>query len=153
MPEDVIDGERILLAEQQLTLQVMKIPGHTLDHVAYYNNEYLFCGDTLFAAGCGRVFEGTYQQMYDSLQKIKQLGPNTQVYCAHEYTVNNLRFATQVEPANIHIQQRLQQAMHLQADSKPTLPSTMEEEFATNPFLRARNLEEFSKLRKHKDKF
>ena len=82
-------------------LHVLEIPGHTLDHLAYYNNAILFSGDTLFSAGCGKVFEGTYEQMYNSLSKLSQLTDETKIYCGHEYTLNNLQFAKKVEPDNL----------------------------------------------------
>lgn len=125
------------------TLQVLHVPGHTLDHLAYYspnnirqNDEWLFCGDTLFAGGCGRVFEGTMEQMYHSLQQLANLPAETLIYPAHEYTVSNLRFALAVEPNNHLIQQRLNQSIRLREQQKITLPSTLAEELQTNPFLR-----------------
>jgi hydroxyacylglutathione hydrolase len=133
------EGMTILLEKQQITLKVIEIPGHTLDHIAFYNDDLLFCGDTLFSAGCGRVFEGTAAQMLHSLQKLKNLSENIKVYCGHEYTVNNLNFAARVDPENQALQQRLQQAQQLQAQDLPTLPSTMQQELSYNPFLRTNN--------------
>lgn len=117
-------------------LTVFDIPGHTAGHIAYYTPGSLFCGDTLFAAGCGRLFEGSPQQMYESLQKLASLPPDTQVYCAHEYTLNNLRFAATIEPNNQAIAERIEQVKIIRASDKPSLPSTLAEEFLTNPFLR-----------------
>lgn len=117
-------------------LTCLEIPGHTLDHIAYYAAPWLFCGDTLFAAGCGRLFEGSASQLYLSLQTLAQLPLNTQICCAHEYTVNNLRFAHAVEPDNVHITERLNQACLLRSENLPTLPSRLSDEKATNPFLR-----------------
>jgi len=88
-------------------LHVLEIPGHTLDHLAYYNNAILFSGDTLFSAGCGKVFEGTYEQMYNSLSKLSQLTDETKIYCGHEYTLNNLQFAKKVEPDNLDIDEKI----------------------------------------------
>ena len=129
-------NKQIFLAAQNLNLNIMPIPGHTLDHIAFYNEELLFCGDTLFAAGCGRVFEGTPAQMLNSLQFLKNLKPSTKIYCGHEYTVNNLRFALAVEPNNVTIQQRLKKNTEMRTQNLPTLPSTLAEELVTNPFLR-----------------
>jgi len=132
----VTDGAQIFLAEQDLHLNVMEIPGHTLDHIALYNDEMLFCGDTLFCGGCGRIFEGTPQQMLNAMQKLANLKPQTKVYCGHEYTQSNLKFALQVEPQNSSLQQRLIAVTALRNQGLPTVPSTMQEELATNPFLR-----------------
>ncbi|BBM02865.1 hydroxyacylglutathione hydrolase [Microbulbifer sp. GL-2] len=126
-------------------IRVWSIPGHTLDHLALILSEqetdgntqiHLFCGDTLFAAGCGRLFEGSPEQMFHSLQRLSALPPTTRVYCAHEYTVGNLNFARTIEPDNSAITQRLQDCQALRAAGKPTLPSDIAEEQATNPFLR-----------------
>lgn len=130
------DGDRVNLDTIGLPLNVLRIPGHTLDHIAYYGDDMLFCGDTLFSAGCGRVFEGTMQQMHDSLQILAALPDQTKVYCAHEYTVNNLNFAKLVEPDNPHIQQHLDHAVSLREAGKVTLPSTLGDEKKFNPFLR-----------------
>ncbi|GAB2883621.1 hydroxyacylglutathione hydrolase [Microbulbifer echini] len=128
-----------------LALEVWDIPGHTLDHLAIILTEessggrsqpHLFCGDTLFAAGCGRLFEGSPKQMYDSLQKLTSLPQGTRVYCAHEYTLGNLHFAHTIEPGNSVTSKRLADSQVLREAGKPTLPSTIAEEIATNPFLR-----------------
>ena len=123
------------------TFHTIDIPGHTMDHIAYYSPGILFCGDTLFSGGCGRIFEGTAHQMYASLQKITALPEETQIYCAHEYTLNNLLFAQQVEPGNPKIQQRIQQISALRKKNKPSLPSLLREEKKINPFLRCTSLE------------
>lgn len=117
-------------------LKVLEIPGHTSGHIAYYAPDMLFCGDTLFAAGCGRIFEGTAAQMYDSLQKIAALPAHTGIYCGHEYTLNNLRFAQTVEPDNKNIAERIKQVTELRDNHLPSLPSLLSEELTTNPFLR-----------------
>ncbi len=132
----VQEGDRIELDQHFPVYEVLEIPGHTLDHVAYYAENSLFCGDTLFAAGCGRLFEGSAAQMFASLQKIAHLPEETDIYCAHEYTLNNLRFAHLVEPQNPHILKRLQHVSHLREQEKPSLPSQLKEEKETNPFLR-----------------
>ena len=119
--------------------QVICVPGHTLDHIAYFHKgdePLLFCGDTLFAGGCGRLFEGTPGQMHKSLDSLAQLPDETRVYCAHEYTLANLRFASAVEPENEQVAARLKRAQHLRNQGEPTVPSTIAEERATNPFLR-----------------
>jgi hydroxyacylglutathione hydrolase len=115
---------------------VLDIPGHTRAHVAYYGLGSLFCGDTLFACGCGRVFEGTPAQMLDSLQKLAALPDETKVYCGHEYTLANIRFARAVDPENTALAQREEQVRKLRDAGRPSLPSTLGEERATNPFLR-----------------
>lgn len=120
----------------ELELTVMEIPGHTLDHIAYYGANHLFCGDTLFSAGCGRLFEGTPQQMLHSLRRLAALPPDTKVCCGHEYTLHNLAFARQLDEDNPALQDRLWQARQLRAAGLPTLPSTLAIELATNPFLR-----------------
>ncbi|MDH0630054.1 hydroxyacylglutathione hydrolase [Pseudomonas mosselii] len=123
-----------------LTFEVMAMPGHTLGHIAYYTAQsptpLLFSGDTLFAAGCGRLFEGTPEQMHHSLQRLAALPAETEVYCAHEYTLSNLRFARAVEPENPHVLQRFEDVTRLRADNRISLPSTIGLERLTNPFLR-----------------
>ena len=118
------------------SFSVLDIPGHTRAHVAYYGLGSLFCGDTLFACGCGRVFEGTAAQMLDSLSKLAALPDETRVYCGHEYTLANIRFARAVDPGNAELAAREQRAQRLRDAGRPTLPSTLGEERATNPFLR-----------------
>ena len=123
-----------------IEFKIIEIPGHTLDHIAYYseNNGHpiLFCGDTLFAGGCGRDFEGTFEQMHDSLSILKKLPINTKIYCGHEYTESNLKFAKSVEPLNQRIISRYNEVIELRKQGIPSLPSTIELELETNPFLR-----------------
>jgi hydroxyacylglutathione hydrolase len=116
---------------------VLGIPGHTRGHIAYYRRGMLFCGDTLFGAGCGRIFEGTPEQMHASLARLAALPPDTRVYCAHEYTQANLRFAAAVEPGSIAVQKRIEDTAKLRAAGKPSVPSTLALERETNPFLRS----------------
>jgi hydroxyacylglutathione hydrolase len=130
-------GESIEIMDR--VLQTLFIPGHTHGHVAYYNTQVLFSGDTLFTAGCGRVFEGTMGQMYHSLQQLAALPENLLLYCGHEYTAANLVFAAAVEPENPEIQQRIRETAQLRAAGLPTVPSTLALEKATNPFLRCDN--------------
>ncbi len=121
-----------------IDFEVIDVPGHTRGHVAYFAPQprWLFCGDTLFGAGCGRLFEGTAEQMSASLDRLAALPGETQVYCAHEYTLANLRFALAVEPGNEALHRRRQACADLRQRGEPTLPSTIAEERATNPFLR-----------------
>jgi hydroxyacylglutathione hydrolase len=121
-----------------LCFQVLAVPGHTLGHIAYYQAEQhlLFCGDTLFAGGCGRLFEGTPQQMHESLRRLAALPGATQVYCTHEYTLNNLRFAQAVEPGNPQIAARLAEVSRWREAGRISLPSSIDLELASNPFLR-----------------
>jgi hydroxyacylglutathione hydrolase len=142
---------------------ILDVPGHTLGHIAYYSaqHEVLFCGDTLFGAGCGRLFEGTPAQMYDSLQKLAALPSATKVYCTHEYTMHNINFALTFEPSNQRLIERHKNTLKLRESNISSLPSTIELELATNPFLRctiqeiqsnieltnASGIETFSKLR------
>jgi hydroxyacylglutathione hydrolase len=132
----VADGDLIFLDALALELTVMETPGHTLDHVAYYGANCLFCGDTLFGAGCGRLFEGTPAQMHASLQRLANLPDATAVYCAHEYTEHNLRFARMLDPDNTVLATRQHQAAVMRHSGRPTLPSSLGLERATNPFLR-----------------
>jgi hydroxyacylglutathione hydrolase len=132
------EGDTVALPELGVTLSVLDIPGHTRAHVAYYGAGSLFCGDTLFACGCGRLFEGTPEQMMASLTKLAALPDATKVYCGHEYTLANIAFAQQVEPANAALATRLARDRKLRDAGQPTLPSTLGEERATNPFLRWR---------------
>ena len=135
------EGDAIEVLGQRF--DVLEVPGHTLDHIAYVGAGLtppaLFCGDTLFAAGCGRLFEGTPAQMHASLGKLAALPENTAVFCTHEYTQANLRFAQAVEPDNLALRQRTQAAAQTRANHQPTLPSTLALELATNPFLRTQS--------------
>ncbi|MCH4897528.1 hydroxyacylglutathione hydrolase [Pseudomonas sp. B707] len=115
---------------------VYAVPGHTLGHIAYYHHGLLFCGDTLFAAGCGRLFEGTPQQLHQSLSRLAALPEDTLVYCTHEYTLSNLKFAAAVEPGNRDIAARLEKVSQQRDNGVMTLPSTLALEKLTNPFLR-----------------
>ena len=135
------DGDRVDIDAPALSLQVLAVPGHTRSHIAYVALHgviapSVFCGDTLFAAGCGRLFEGTAAQMRASLAKLAALPGDTRVYCAHEYTLANLRFARAVEPGNAALAAREARDSARRARGEPTVPSTMAEERDTNPFLR-----------------
>jgi hydroxyacylglutathione hydrolase len=130
------EGDSVEFKELGLALRVLDIPGHTLGHIAFVNDDLAFCGDTLFAGGCGRLFEGTPEQMYASLQKLASLPDETDLYCAHEYTESNLVFALAVEPDNPLLQHRLEAVRELRRRGACTLPTTVALEKATNPFLR-----------------
>lgn len=130
------DRDRVALAGLDIEFEVLAVPGHTRGHLAYYRRGMLFCGDTLFGAGCGRIFEGTPAVMQASLARLAALPADTQVYCAHEYTLANLRFAAAVEPGNAAVHRRAAAAAKLRADGRPSVPSLLADELATNPFLR-----------------
>jgi hydroxyacylglutathione hydrolase len=138
LTQPVSEGDRVAIPELGLTFDVLDIPGHTRAHVAYYGAGALFCGDTLFACGCGRLFEGTAEQMFTSLSKLASLPDDTKVYCGHEYTLANIGFAKAVEPDNAALTDREARDQRLRDAGKPTLPSTLRDEKATNPFLRCR---------------
>jgi hydroxyacylglutathione hydrolase len=131
-------GAVVSLADLGLEFDVMNVPGHTLGHIAYHGHGALFCGDTLFSAGCGRLFEGTPAQMLDSLDRIAALPDETLVYCAHEYTLGNLRFAAAVEPGNADVLETLDAVQALRSRDAITLPTTLGHERRINPFLRCR---------------
>jgi len=130
------EGDEIVFDELHLRFQVMDVPGHTAGHIAYSGHQILLIGDTLFAGGCGRLFEGTALQMQQSLDKLRNLADDTLVYCAHEYTQDNLAFAVHVEPNNPDLLQRIENTRLLRQRNQPTVPSRLDLEKATNPFLR-----------------
>jgi len=133
-------NDEIQLGKQ--TLQIIATPGHTSGHIAIYSAESqaLFCGDTLFSLGCGRLFEGSAEQMWQSLQLIKQLPSDTRIYCAHEYTLSNSKFALSIEPNNTALRKRSTEIEKLRATNTSTLPCTLAQELATNPFLRTNSM-------------
>ena len=136
------DGDRVVLEAVEAEFDVLDVPGHTAGHIAYVDESSdqpaLFCGDTLFSVGCGRVFSGTHQQLHESLMRIADLPPDTLAYCAHEYTLENIGFAKWVEPGNPALLEREQQAFEQLDKGGDTVPSTIATERATNPFLRVR---------------
>jgi hydroxyacylglutathione hydrolase len=139
----LMNGDKIEIANPRISLEVYEVPGHTLSHIAYFANmqanvvePMLFCGDTLFASGCGRLFEGTPTQMSQSLAKFIALPKNTLVYCTHEYTLSNIRFALAVEPNNFNLITWAEAAQALRAQNLPTLPTTIGQELQVNPFMR-----------------
>ena len=142
-------GDEINIPELQINYKIIEIPGHTRGHIAYYDMKNLFCGDTLFACGCGKIFDGTHEEMYNSLKKIKGLPKETKIYCAHEYTKKNIVFALTLKPDDMNLKLRSEITSQL----KITIPSTLDEELKTNPFLNCDSLEAFKELRDLKDQF
>jgi len=134
----VRSGDTVALPSLGLSFAVIDVPGHTAGHIAYVGHGALFCGDTLFSGGCGRLFEGTPAQMLSSLDQLAALAPDTAVYCAHEYTASNLKFALAVEPANEQLVTYATEVSQLRAAGKSTIPTTIGLELAINPFLRSR---------------
>jgi hydroxyacylglutathione hydrolase len=132
------EGEIVLLPDLDLEFEVIEVPGHTSTHIAFYGHGCLFCGDTLFSVGCGRLFEGTAEQMQESLDKLAALPPETRVFCAHEYTLANCDFALQVEPDNPDLLSRASEVEAARAAGRITVPSSLAQELAVNPFLRSR---------------
>ncbi len=160
----VTDGQRVPLSNSDsggAFLEVLEVPGHTKDHLAYLLQDAggcpgpasLFCGDTLFAGGCGRLLGGTAEQLFHSLARLSQLPEDTGVYCAHEYTLSNLLFAAHVRPDCAQTQQRLESVRRIRDQGGCTLPSTIGLERQTNPFLRTDGLASFAALRQEKDSF
>jgi hydroxyacylglutathione hydrolase len=149
----VAEGDRVIVAGSEAI--VWDIPAHTAGHIAYYFEQegMIFVGDTMFAMGCGRLFEGTAEQMYANLQRIAALPGDVRIYCGHEYTLANARFAAHVEPANRAVADRLARVRELRESSEITLPTTVAEERETNPFVRSTNVEEFAERRAAKDSF
>jgi hydroxyacylglutathione hydrolase len=147
------EGDRVRLGG--LEAQVLEVPAHTAGHIAYYlaQEHVAFVGDTMFAMGCGRLFEGTAGQMYANLQRLAALPAETQIYCAHEYTAANGRFALTVEPGNAALAERIKRVTALREAGEATVPTTIALERATNPFVRARDVEQFAERRRGKDDF
>lgn len=151
--QKVKQGDVIHIGAQQA--QVFETPGHTTGHIVYYfaGSDALFCGDTLFIGGCGRLFEGTAQQMFESLQKIKKLPPETRIFCAHEYTLQNYKFLHHAAPNNPAVSAKLAEVESLRAQNKRTVPATLGDELKSNLFLTAPSAKEFAALRDAKDRF
>jgi hydroxyacylglutathione hydrolase len=147
------EGDEIHLGKH--VARVIDVPGHTKGHIAliFDDERVAFVGDTLFAMGCGRLFEGTPEQMYRSLQRIAALPDETRLYCAHEYTLSNALFSARACPGDSAIADRLARVKRLRDEGKITVPTSVAEERETNPFVRATNVEEFARLRKEKDSF
>jgi hydroxyacylglutathione hydrolase len=159
------DGDRVELATPALAFDVLAIPGHTLSHIAFYGHDLLFCGDTLFSVGCGRLFEGTPAQMLASLDRLAALPGDTRVCCGHEYTLANCAFARTLDPDNAALAARSAEVAALRERGAVTLPSSLADERACNPFLRVdspalvaalgsgNRVERFAQLRRRKDEF
>jgi len=160
------DAERIpeinvLVADNQIwkgdsfEAKIIHIPGHTTGHICFYffNEKLLFSGDTLFSLGCGKIFEGTYKEMFDSLNKIKSLPEDINIYCGHEYTLQNSKFCIEHDPDNLDLQNKIAKIKKKIENNIPTVPSTLKDEKECNVFLRAKDVETFSKLRDLKDNF
>ena len=156
-----IPGIDILLKDNQVwkaenfTAKIIHVPGHTSGHICFYffKEKLVFTGDTLFSLGCGRIFEGTYKQMFESLKKIKSLPEETKIYFGHEYTFNNSKFCKVHDTENLNLKRKMESIKKKIENGLPTVPSTIKDELECNIFLRANDLESFSKLRDLKDNF
>ena len=159
--KDRIPGIDLLLEDQQIwkagnfETKINHIPGHTKGHISYYfiNEKIIFTGDTLFSLGCGKIFEGTYDEMYESLSKFKNLPLDTKIYCGHEYTLQNSKFCIKYDPSNQKLINKILEIKKKIYNGAPTLPSTLKDELECNVFLRANDIKSFSKLRDLKDNF
>jgi hydroxyacylglutathione hydrolase len=147
--EGVVGGDQVDVLGQQL--EVLEVPAHTRAHIAYHLPGELFCGDTLFAGGCGRLFEGTAAQMHAALKRFAALPGSTRVWCAHEYTASNLRWAARQRPGDVAVAQRLAAVQERRREGRPTIPSTIAEERATNLFMRAADAAELADLRESRN--
>lgn len=138
--KSVSQGDTLQLPQLNIEFQVLEVPGHTLDHIAFVGHDIVFCGDTLFSAGCGRLFEGSPEQMLHSLNKLKRLPDDTLIYCTHEYTQANVRFALEVEPSNSTLKHYAKWVDEQRKANKPTLPTSLLQQKQINPFLRTNEL-------------
>ena len=152
---DILLENNQIWKSENFEAKIIHIPGHTSGHICFYfaKEKIAFTGDTLFSLGCGRIFEGTYQQMYESLKKLKNLPRDTKVYCGHEYTLQNSLFCSKYDKKNKKLEKKISEINDKLKKNLPTVPSTIGEELTYNIFLRAQNLEDFSKLRDLKDNF
>ena len=156
-----IPGINVLVENNQVwkadsfEAKIIHVPGHTSGHICFhfFNEKLLFTGDTLFSLGCGKLFEGTYQEMFESLNKVKSLPEDTKIYCGHEYTLQNSKFCIKHDPTNSNLQNKILEITEKLEKDLPTIPSTIKDEIECNIFLRAKTLESFSKLRDLKDNF
>jgi hydroxyacylglutathione hydrolase len=156
IPEiDILLEDNEIWERDNFVAKIIHVPGHTKGHICFnfYKEKLLFTGDTLFSLGCGKIFEGTYEQMFNSLKKIKALPLDTKIFCGHEYTLNNSKFCIKYDNENLSLQKKIQDIEIKLDDSLPTIPSTLKEELDCNIFLRAKDLKTFSKLRDLKDNF
>jgi|TARA_B100001540_G_scaffold193075_1_gene170162 hydroxyacylglutathione hydrolase len=156
IPEiDIIVKNNQIWKEKNFEAKIIHIPGHTKGHICFYffNEKKIFSGDTLFSLGCGKIFEGTYAQMFESLNFFKTLPQDTNIYCGHEYTLKNSEFCLKHDPNNLNLKKKIQKIKEKLNKNLPTLPTTIKDEIECNIFLRTENLENFSKLRDLKDNF
>ena len=152
---DIIVKNNQIWKEKNFEAKIIHIPGHTKGHICFYffNEKKIFSGDTLFSLGCGKIFEGTYAQMFESLNFFKTLPQDTNIYCGHEYTLKNSEFCLKHDPNNLNLKKKIQKIKEKLNKNLPTLPTTIKDEIECNIFLRTENLENFSKLRDLKDNF
>ena len=150
----LVDDNQIWKADN-FEAKIMHIPGHTTGHISFYffNEKLIFTGDTLFSLGCGKIFEGTYEQMFLSLNKLKKLPEDTMIYCGHEYTLQNSKFCISHDSNNLNLQNKIKKIKENLDNNIPTIPTILKDELECNIFLRAKNVESFSKLRDLKDNF
>ena len=156
IPEiNVLVEDNQIWKEDNFEAKIIHIPGHTTGHIAFYffNEKIIFTGDTLFSLGCGKIFEGTYKEMFESLSKIKNLPEDTKIYCGHEYTLQNSKFCIKHDPQNQDLQNKITKINEKLKNNVPTIPSILKDEKECNIFLRAKNVDSFSKLRDLKDNF
>ena len=156
IPEiDILLEDNQIWKAENFEAKIMHIPGHTTGHICFHfsKEKLLFTGDTLFSLGCGKLFEGTYEDMFRSLDKIKKLPQDTKIYCGHEYTLQNSKFCIEYDPENINLKNKIKEIKKKLEKSLPTIPSILKDEMECNIFLRAKNVESFSKLRDLKDNF
>ena len=156
IPEiDILMEDNQIWKKNNFEAQVYHIPGHTSGHIAFhfFKEKKIFTGDTLFSLGCGRIFEGTYEQMFCSLKKIKKLPKDTQIYCGHEYTLQNSNFCIAKDPSNLKLKEKIKKINQKIKNNLPTIPSILSDELECNIFLKAKDLKSFSKLRDLKDNF
>ena len=152
--EVLVDNNQIWKADN-FEAKIIHIPGHTAGHISFYffNEKLIFTGDTLFSLGCGRIFEGTYEEMFSSLNKLKNLPKDTMIYCGHEYTLQNSKFCISHDSDNLNLQNKIKSIKENLKNNRPTIPTILKDELECNIFLRAKNVESFSKLRDLKDNF
>ena len=156
IPEiDILVEDGQIWKKDNFEAKIFHIPGHTSGHICFhfYKDNFLFTGDTLFSLGCGRLFEGTYKDMFDSLNKIKSLPENTNIFCGHEYTLQNSKFCIKYDPNNLALKNKIDDIEKKLKNNLPTVPSILKDEINCNIFLKAKDLESFSKLRDLKDNF
>ena len=152
---DVLLEDNQIWKAENFIAKIIHVPGHTSGHICFhfFNEKLVFTGDTLFSLGCGTIFEGTYEEMYNSLSKIKSLPDETKIYCGHEYTLNNSKFCIKYDSKNLNLKKKIKDVKKKIVVGVPTMPSTIKEELDCNIFLRTKDLESFSKLRDLKDNF